>query len=193
MLEDPTFSARVKSRWARLRPVVQQVVSELPAAGATLAASAQADWQLWHTDDRDLPFSRHAGDYPGEVDFVGSWMTARARWLSSNEVRFGADLMRTRERDRTVWVPVQLQSPAPKALSVDYRVLTGTATTGTDVDPGTGRIQFAEGQRVRYIPVRIFSDTVIEGTETLLLELQGSSSGLVIGSPSIVRIKIDPR
>ena len=41
-----------------------------------------------------------------------SWLTERSRWLSLNEVRFGADLVRTRERDRTVWVPVQLQSPA---------------------------------------------------------------------------------
>lgn len=193
MLQDPTFSARVKSRWARLRPAVQQVVSEIPAVGTTLAASAQADWQLWHTDGRDLPWSIHASDYTGEVDFVRTWLNARMRWLSSNEVRFGADLMRTKERDRTVWVPVQLQSPAPKELSVDYRVLNGTATTGVDFDPGTGRVQFAEGQRVRYIPVRIISDTAIEGTETLLLELIGSRADLVVGSPSIVRIKIDPR
>lgn len=193
MLQDPTFSARVKSRWARLRPVAEQVVREVPAAGAVLAASAEADWSLWHTDDRDLPWSRHASDFPGEVDFVRSWLDTRARWLSLNEVRFGADLLRTRERDRTVWVPVQLQSPASTALSVDYRVLTGTATTGVDVDPGSGCIQFAAGERVRYVPVRIFSDALIEGTETLLLELQESRSDLVVGSPGIVRIKIDPR
>ena len=192
MLEDPTFSARVKSRWARLRPVVEQVISELPAAGTTLAASAQADWQIWHADGSDLPWSRHADDYAGEVGFLSGWLTARSRWLSSNEVRFGTDLMRTRERDRTVWVPVQLQSPAAQDLSVDYHLLTGTAMTGQDFYPGSGRVHFAAGQQVRYIPVRINSDTVEEGTETIVLELRVSQSDLVLGSPSIVRIKIDP-
>ncbi|HSU02902.1 MAG TPA: CotH kinase family protein [Nocardioides sp.] len=192
MLEDPTFSARVKSRWARLRPVVEQVVGQVPAVGATLAPSAQADWQLWHTDGRDLPWSVHASDYAGEVDFVRTWLTERTRWLSTNEVRFGADLMRTQERDRTVWVPVELQSPAARTMSVDYRVVTSTATPGLDVEPGSGRVQFDQGQRLRYIPVRILSDTLIEGTETLVLELHGAPSDLVVGSPSTVRIKIDP-
>ncbi len=191
MLQDPTFSARVKSRWDRLRPVVEQVMSELPAAGATLAASAQADWQLWHADGSDLPWSVHASDYTGEVDFVRGWLTTRSRWLSANEVRFGTDLMRTRERDRTVWVPVELQTPASVPLEVTYRILTGTATTGLDFDPGSGSVRFAAGDRVRYIPVQIISDSVAEATETLLLEL-GSAADVVLGSPSIVRIKIDP-
>lgn len=193
MLQDPTFSARVKSRWARLRPVVDRVISEIPAAGATLAASAQADWQIWHADGSDLPWSAHASDHAGEVEFVRSWLTSRAQWMSRNEVRFGAELIRTRERERTVWVPVQLQSPAAKAFSVDYRLLTGTATTGQDFDPGSGRVQFAAGDRVRYIPVRIVRDAVIEGTETLVLELQTPQADVVLGSPGTVRIKIDPR
>ena len=192
MLQDPTFSARVKSRWARLRPVVDQVIAEVPDAGATLAASAEADWQLWHTDGRDLPWSVHAADRGGEVGFVRSWLAERARWLSTNELRFGAELLRTRERDRTVWVPVELQSAARTPLSVDYRVLTGTATTGVDFDPGPGRVQFAVGERVRYVPVRILRDDEVEATETLLLELSESEPDLVLGSPSIVRIKIDP-
>ncbi|PKH37118.1 Calx-beta domain-containing protein [Nocardioides alpinus] len=192
MLEDPTFSARVKSRWARLRPVVDQVLSEIPGAGTTLAASAQADWQLWHADGSDLPWSAHASDHAGEVEFVRSWLTARSRWLSRNEVRFGAHQMRTRERDRTVWVPVQLQVPAATAFSVDYRVLTGTATTGTDFYPGSGRVQFGPGDRVRYIPVQILGDALVEGTETLLLELQTPQGDVVLGSPHVVRVKIDP-
>jgi hypothetical protein len=148
-------------------------VGQVPAVGATLAPSAQAD-------------------YTGEVDFVRSWLTARTRWLSLNEVRFGADLMRTQERDRTVWVPVQLQSPASRTMSVDYRVLASTATPGLDVELGDGRVQFDQGQRLRYIPVRILSDALVEGTETLMLELHGAPSDLVVGSPSTVRIRIDP-
>ena len=192
MLEDPTFSARVKSRWARLKPVVEQVVGELPAAGRTLAASAQADWQLWHADGSDLPWSRHADDPAGEVEFLRSWLSVRSRWLSKNEVRFGTDLMRTPERARTVWVPVQLQSPAPRDLSVDYRVLTGTATAGADFDPGPGRVQFGAGDRVRYIPLQILADSLVEGTETIVLGLDETRTDLVVGSPRVVRVKIDP-
>ena len=193
MLEDPSFSRRVKNRWEVLRPGVDQVLSELPAAGATLSASAQADWQLWHTDGRDLPWTVHAGDHSGEVSFLHSWLADRAAWLSRNEIRFGAVRMRTLERDRTVWVPVRLQSPATQAFTVDYRVVGGTATNGVDFDAGSGRVQFDPGQRVRYVPVRIISDTVRERVETVLLGLDyAPQADPVVGSPNVVTIRIVP-
>ena len=77
-------------------------------------------------------------------------------------------------------------------LSVDYRVLTGTATSGADFDPGPGRVQFAAGDRVRYIPLRILPDSLAEGTETIVLGLDETRTDLVVGSPCVVRVKIDP-
>ena len=48
MLEDPKFSARVKRRWAGLRPTVDRLIAQIPGAAAPLAASAAVDWQQWH-------------------------------------------------------------------------------------------------------------------------------------------------
>ena len=60
MLEDPAFSRRVKSRWARLRPAADAVVSQLRVASATIEPLAEADWRQWHADGTDLEWTRHA-------------------------------------------------------------------------------------------------------------------------------------
>jgi hypothetical protein len=189
MLEDPAFSARVKSRWARLRPAVREVVSQLPEAAATLAPAAQADWRQWH-DSGDLEWTRHAKTLEGEVGFLRDWLTTRIAWLSKNEVRLGGTRQRTRERERTVWVPVQLQSPAVSSVDVSWGLLAGSATPGEDYVAEQGTVTFSPGQKERYIPVRILDDTLTEGRETLRVVLTGASNELVIGSPNVATVAI---
>ncbi|GAB3030739.1 hypothetical protein GCM10011376_23640 [Nocardioides flavus (ex Wang et al. 2016)] len=189
MLEDPAFSARVKSRWAKLRPGVREVVSQLPAAAATLAPAAQADWNQWHAAG-DLEWTRHADTLDGEVDFLSGWLTARIAWLSKNEVRLGGTRQSTRERERTVWVPVQLQSPATSSVDVRWGLVAGSATPGEDYVAEQGTVTFAPGQKERYIPVRILDDTRTERRETLRVALTGASGELVVGSPALATVAI---
>lgn len=189
MLEDPKFSERVKSRWARLRPVVDGVVGQIPAAAAPLAASAEADWKQWHEAD-DLEWTRHARGWKGEVSFLQDWLSARAQWLSRNEVRLGATRLSTQERERTVWVPVQLQSAPSSTVSVDYDVLAGTATAGSDFVAESGRIDFAPGQVLRYVPVRVLDDADRERRETVLVQLREVGGGPVLGSPNLAKVGI---
>ena len=190
MLEDPAFSARVKSRWARLRPVVDQVVADIPAAAAPLATSAEADWERWHTAG-DLEWTHHGRTWTQEVGFLQEWLSARARWLSRNEVRLGATRLSTQERTRTVWVPVQLQSAPTTQVSVAYDVLAGTALAGSDFVAESGQIDFAPGMQVRYIPVRVLDDTEREKRETVLVQLRDAGAGgPVVGSPSLAKVGI---
>ena len=189
MLEDPAFSARVKSRWARLRPVVDQVVAQIPAAAVPISQSAEADWQLWHASG-DLEWTRHAASHGGEVSHLQGWLTARARWLSRNEVRTGRRWMHTRERERTVWVPVTLHSAPTSAVGVPYEVVGGTASAGTDVVADSGRLEFGAGQRLRYLPVRILDDAEREPAETVLVRLGETADGPVPGTPDLTTITI---
>ncbi|TGN66509.1 hypothetical protein EXE59_23085 [Nocardioides eburneiflavus] len=189
MLEDPAFSARVKSRWARLRPAVREVVSQLPAAAATLAPAAQADWRQWH-ESGDLEWTHHAKTLDGEVAYLGEWLTKRIEWLSKNEVRLGGTRQSTEERERTVWVPVQLQSPATTSVQVSWSLQAGSATPGVDYVDEQGQVTFAPGQKERDVPVRILDDTETERRETLRVLLTGSSRELVIGSPNVATVAI---
>lgn len=190
MLQDPAFSARVKSRWARLKPIARQVVSEIPAAAATLAPAAEADWAQWHAAG-DLEWTHHGRDRQAEVDFLRDWLTQRIQWLSNNEVRLGGIRQRTVERERTVWVPVRLQSAPGAPVDVSYVVQAGTATAGEDFVAEQGSVTFPAGQAERVIPVRILDDRVTEGRETVLVDLTAASGSVVVGSPSSAVVAID--
>lgn len=189
MLEDPAFSARVKSRWATLRPAVREVVAQLPAAADALGPVADADWRQWHTSG-DLEWTQHAKTRAGEVEFLGDWLTQRIAWLSKNEVRLGTTQRGTAERARTVWVPVQLQSAPTEAVDVSWTVQAGSATAGVDFVAEDGQVTFAPGQVERYIPVRILDDTETERYETLRVRLTGASRELVVGSPDVATVGI---
>lgn len=190
MLQDPAFSARVKSRWARLKPIARQVVSQIPAASATLAPAADADWAQWHAAG-DLDWTRHGSTRQAEVDFLGDWLTKRIQWLSNNEARLGGIRQRTPERERTVWVPVRLQSVPGTAVDVSYVVQAGTATPGEDFVAEQGSVTFPAGQAERVIPVKILDDTVTEGRESIRVSITAASGDVVVGSPSTTVVAID--
>jgi hypothetical protein len=190
MLQDPAFSARVKSRWARLKPIARQVVSQIPAAAATLAPAAEADWAQWHASG-DLDWSHRGSTREAEVDFLGNWLTRRIQWLSNNEVRLGGIRQRTQERERTVWVPVRLQSAPGTAVDVGYSVQAGSATAGEDFVAEQGSVTFAPGQVERFIPVRVLDDTVTEGRESVRVAITTASGDVVVGSPSTAVVAID--
>ncbi len=190
MLEDPKFSARVKRRWAGLRPTVDRLIDQIPGAAAPLAASAAADWQQWHTSG-DLPWTAHGATHAAEVEYLAGWLRRRAAWLSNNEVRLGLTRVLTRERDRTVYVPVELQEAPASPVTIDYATVSGTASAGADFVDATGQLTFAAGQQVRYIHVRILPDRAAEGREAFEVQLLGSS-GPMIGLPRAATVVIRP-
>nr|WP_300046217.1 CotH kinase family protein [uncultured Nocardioides sp.] len=192
MLEDPAFSRRVKSRWARLRPAADAVVSQLRVASATLEPLAEADWRQWHADGTDLEWTRHATTRNGEVAFLEDWLSQRVRWLSRNEARMGDNRMSTEERARTVWVPIELQSAAAQPVDVTWTIAGLTAEPGVDFVAGDGRTTFAPGEKLHYVPVQVLDDDVSERRELLTVRLLGASGAVLPGSPGTTVVAIAP-
>ena len=190
MFQDPAFSAQVDRRWDRLRPIVDEVVAQIPAAAERLRATAEADWLLWHTGDGARPGSRHADSFSGEVGFLRDWLTQRSEWLSRPQAVLGQVPVTVPERSRTVWIPVRLTSSRAESTAVDYEWLAGTATRNVDFTMPDGRLDFAPGQTERFIPVTIAADTETEGAETIGIRLRGASGGVVVGSPDQMTVTV---
>ncbi len=75
------------------------------------------------------------------------------------------------EGDGTVAIPVQLNTPSGRTVTVDYRVIGGTATSNADYVLADGRLEFPAGTTTQNISVEIIDDTISEGAETVIIEL----------------------
>ena len=56
-------------------------------------------------------------------------------------------------------------------VAVDYRTVNGSAVAGQDYESASGTLTFAEGERSKYIRVRVCHDGIDESTETMTLQL----------------------
>lgn len=179
MFEDPAFAARVKARWAELRPVVDSLLRQLPAAADVVRPSALADWAIWPTRGPDFGGSIHADTFDGEVTFLREWLAARAAWMSHDEVVFGRHSRRLRERDTVLRVPVRVLGTQDRPVTVRYALgAASTASQGTDFAMSDATLTFGPGESVKSFPVRILGDADPEPEETIVLELstpEGSS------------------
>ena len=82
---------------------------------------------------------------------------------------------------RPVPVPVYLSVPSAGVVTVDYRVIGGTASRDTDFVLADGTLSFAAGEVEADISLQIVDDNVIEADETILLELLNPSVGVLPG------------
>ena len=89
-------------------------------------------------------------------------------------VGFAATGSSAAEASGVALVPVTLSVPATVAASVDYFVAAGTAVAGADVVVSNGTLNFAVGDTVKFVPVSLLDDAVIEGTKTVLLTLSNA-------------------
>ena len=190
MLEDPAFSARVKRRWATLRPRVKDVIAQIPASADAIRSAALDDWSQWHDGDDQIPGSVHANSFNGEVAFLGRWLTDRVEWFSRPEVGFARTSWTVEERSHVVRVPVRVLAPQGKRVSVRYSWKSGTATPGKDFEVSEGRLRFRPGDRTESFRVRIREDRRTEKGESINLRLSGVSDNAVLGLPSRVRLRI---
>lgn len=65
--------------------------------------------------------------------------------------------------------------------SVNVRVLEGTATEGVDYTNSSARVTFNPGETIKLFLIPIINDSLVEGNETVLLELANPSAGLILG------------
>jgi hypothetical protein len=191
MLQDPSFSTAVKSRWAELRPTVDAIIAQIPAAADAILPSALNNWAIWPTTDIDvLAGSIHADTFTGEVSYLQDWLAQRAGWMSADEAIFGRAAWAVKERQRVVNVPVRILGSQSRPVEVGYAWTSGSATPGEDFNMVDGTLTFAPGETVKTFPVTLVGDRVRERAETIRLTLTGTAAGPRLGDPSLVTLTI---
>lgn len=86
-------------------------------------------------------------------------------------IDFVADASSFDEGNGTVAIPVSLDAPSGRTVTIDYRVIGGTATRNADYVLADGRLEFPEGTTEQNISVEISDDDISEGAETVIIEL----------------------
>ena len=75
---------------------------------------------------------------------------------------------------------VYLSAAYDQDVTVNFRTVNGTATSGSDYQAKTGTLTFKAGVTVMYISILVYGDTAKEANETFSVELTGSSSNASI-------------
>jgi M6 family metalloprotease-like protein len=73
-------------------------------------------------------------------------------------------------------------------LTVDYSTSDGTAIAGSDYQPLSGTLTFANGETVKTIRLNILWDGELEDTEMFTLGLSNASSGVIVNGKATVYI-----
>ena len=189
MLKDPDFAARVKARWTTLRPRVERLVSQLPAAATPLRTTAEADWAQWHAGTELVLGSKHAESFDGEVEFLRDWLTQRIAWMSQPEAGFARAFSSVNERARVMRPRVRLLGEHAAPVTVGYQVVGGTATAGVDYSLAPGSLVFEPGRTLQSLPITLIDDREREGRETIKIRLT-TSDDAIVGTPDLLTVKI---
>ena len=67
------------------------------------------------------------------------------------------------------------------AFGVGFLIASGTAQAGLDLAGGGGFLNFAAGQMSQTITIAVTGDTIAEGNETFMVNLDGTTNGAIIG------------
>lgn len=96
-------------------------------------------------------------------------------------IQFGSLTYSARETDGAVAITITRTPGSIEAVGV-YRVLDGTATDGEDYRSLVGTVRFGEGELEKVFVVPILADDLVEGYETVLLQLSDPTGGPVTGN-----------
>lgn len=189
MMKDPDFASRVKQRWTRLRPRVERIVSQLPAAAAPLRTAAEADWAQWHSGGELVKGSKHAESFGGEVEFLRTWLTERIAWMSQPEAGFAQGFTSVEERDGVLRPRVRLLGEHAAPVTVGFQVVGGTATAGVDYALPSGSLVFEPGRTERALPIQLLDDRKRERRESIKIRLT-TTDGAIVGTPDLLTVRI---
>ncbi|MBW6401494.1 M10 family metallopeptidase C-terminal domain-containing protein [Roseomonas sp. HJA6] len=93
----------------------------------------------------------------------------------------------------TLVYTITLSEPSAASVTLQYRIVGGTALSGTDyAEDGTRTVTFAPGQTVATVEVSVAHDTLDERDESVVLEVFNPTGGVVLpaGQPSIQAIGV---
>jgi hypothetical protein len=100
---------------------------------------------------------------------------------TAGSVQFSAADYGVAEHGGSVTLTVTRTGGTSSQATVDYVVTGGTATAGSDYTLLPGTLTFGLGETTRALTIPIVDDTLVEGTETILLALTNPGGGLALG------------
>ena len=84
-----------------------------------------------------------------------------------------------------------LSTTSTSSVTVNYATAPGTATAGTDYTTASGTATFAAGTTTTTITVPVLGDTVVEPTETVLVNLTAPVNATIADAQGVVTITND--
>ena len=106
-------------------------------------------------------------------------------------IQFAAPTTNVGEGGGTATITVTRTGGTSQTASVHYATADGTAKAGQDYQATSGTLDFAASQTSQTFTIPILDDTLVEGTETLTINLSGASgAGVSLGNQSSVTLAI---
>ena len=131
---------------------------------------------------------------------IGSFVVEPAHAIVVPQLAVGdAAIAEGTSTARTLIFAVTLDQPATTNVSVQYRIVAGTATAGIDVDTARGTTRTllfrtgASGRTpvMRRVVVKILPDVIVEPDETFTVELTNSSGAMIARATGLGTIRDD--
>lgn len=107
-----------------------------------------------------------------------------------SQFRFYASSYTVDEANPRGFILVLRTGDTTTAATVDYSTSDGTATAGQDYAATSGRLDFVAGLSVQSFAVPILPDSLVEGSETILLRLSNPTGGAGLGGRDTVALTI---
>jgi len=108
-------------------------------------------------------------------------------------VEFSAASYAVSEMETKVVITIRRVGPIQGPLTADFATMDGTATAGQDYTAQSGTLRFGyflnDWERYKTFSIPILDDTLVEGSETILLALSNPTGG-VLGSQSTASVVI---
>jgi uncharacterized delta-60 repeat protein len=138
---------------------------------------------------------------PSAGAVIGSLSTLDVTILEDDSgVEFSAAMYAARETDSKVTITVRrvgkigFGGRGGTRFTVDFATADGTATAGQDYVAQSGTLQFGyflnDWERYKTFNIPILDDTLVEGSETILLSLSNPSDGVILGEQSTATVVI---
>ena len=130
-------------------------------------------------DSDDETFTVSFGELPPQVR-AGASTSVELTIIDNDGVSSGLSGLTVSVADATAYegredllFAVTLNRPAPSPVKVSARFIDGTASGGQDFLGSAESVEFAAGERLKWIRVQVKDDAIDEGVETMTVELTG--------------------
>ena len=108
----------------------------------------------------------------------------------TGELNFAEMSVDVNEGDGDITVNVMRTGGSTGSVTVDYTVSGGDATVSDDYNMGSGQLTFAEGATQASISISLVDDALVEGTETIMLQLSNVAGGATLGTLDMATVNI---